>query len=163
MKVTDRRQTRPLIREGTPQRQHSNFQTDYNIWSRVPEWTWHHDILIDWSSVVTWLWLWLWLVKAHLRWKRNGLAIWESCLVGTSFHGFSVVSESAAHLSLKNYIIELFFFLNSYVLWMAVNIKFGTLGYLNHSWWLRMKGSIFWRVRGKMSRFWSDCTQDLDW
>jgi hypothetical protein len=67
MKVTDRRQTRPLVREGTPQRQHSNFQTEYNIWSQVPEWTWHHDILTDWPtvrpSVVTWLWLWLWVIS----------------------------------------------------------------------------------------------------
>jgi hypothetical protein len=47
------RQTRPLVGEGAPQRQHSNVQTEYDIWSRVPEWTWHHDILTDWSSVVT--------------------------------------------------------------------------------------------------------------
>jgi hypothetical protein len=59
MTVTDRRQTRSLVREGATQRQHSNFQTEYNIWLRVPEWTWHQDILTDWPSVVTWLWLWL--------------------------------------------------------------------------------------------------------
>jgi hypothetical protein len=28
LKVTDKRQTRPLVREGTPQRQDSNFQTE---------------------------------------------------------------------------------------------------------------------------------------
>jgi hypothetical protein len=56
-----RKQTRPLVREGAPQRQHSKFQTENNIWSQVPEWTWHQDILTDWPSVVTWLWLWLWL------------------------------------------------------------------------------------------------------
>jgi hypothetical protein len=28
---------RPLVREGAPQRQHSNVQTEYNIGSRVPE------------------------------------------------------------------------------------------------------------------------------
>jgi hypothetical protein len=81
MKVTDRRQTRPLVREGSPQRQHSNFQTEYNIWSRVPEWTWFHDILTDWltdwPSVVTWLWLWLWACIHHSsecsgrQWKEN--------------------------------------------------------------------------------------------
>jgi hypothetical protein len=60
MTVTDRRQTRPLVREGAPQRQHSNFQTENTIWSQVPEWTWHHDILTDWPSVVTWICLWLW-------------------------------------------------------------------------------------------------------
>jgi hypothetical protein len=40
LKVTDRRQTRPLVGEGAPQRQHSNVQTEYKIWSRVPGWTW---------------------------------------------------------------------------------------------------------------------------
>jgi hypothetical protein len=59
MTVTDRRQTRPLVREGSPQRQHGKFQTENNIWSQVPEWTWHQGILINWPSVVTWLWLWL--------------------------------------------------------------------------------------------------------
>jgi hypothetical protein len=39
-----------LVREGTPQRQHSNFQTENNIWSQVPEWTWHQDILTDHQS-----------------------------------------------------------------------------------------------------------------
>jgi hypothetical protein len=52
------RLTGPLVREGTPQRQHSKFQTENNIWSQVPEWTWHQDWLTDWPSVVTWLWLW---------------------------------------------------------------------------------------------------------
>jgi hypothetical protein len=42
-----------------PQRQHRNFQTKNNIWSQVPEWTRHQDILTDWPSVVTWLWLWV--------------------------------------------------------------------------------------------------------
>jgi hypothetical protein len=60
--VTDKRQTQPLVREGAPQRQNSNFQTENNIWSQVPEWTRHQDILTDWPSVVTWLWLWRWLV-----------------------------------------------------------------------------------------------------
>jgi hypothetical protein len=54
--VTDRRHTRPLVREGAPQRQHSNFQTE-NIWLQVPVCTGHQDILTDWQSVVTWLWL----------------------------------------------------------------------------------------------------------
>jgi hypothetical protein len=55
--VADRRQTRPLVREGPLHRQHSNFQTENNIWSQVPEWNRHQDIATDWSSVVTWLWL----------------------------------------------------------------------------------------------------------
>jgi hypothetical protein len=60
MTVTDRRQTpSSRHREGAPQRQQSNFQTENNIWSHVPEWTWHQDVLTDWPSVVTWLWLWL--------------------------------------------------------------------------------------------------------
>jgi hypothetical protein len=59
MTVTDRKQTRPLVRESAPQGQHSNFQTENNIWSQVTEWIWHQDILTDWPSVVAWLWLWL--------------------------------------------------------------------------------------------------------
>jgi hypothetical protein len=35
MTAKDRRQTRPLVREGAPQRQHSNFQTENNIWTQV--------------------------------------------------------------------------------------------------------------------------------
>jgi hypothetical protein len=31
MTVTDRRQTRTLVREGASQRQHNNFQTENNI------------------------------------------------------------------------------------------------------------------------------------
>jgi hypothetical protein len=41
------RQTRPLVRECAPQRQHSNFETKNYLWSQVPEWTWHQDILSD--------------------------------------------------------------------------------------------------------------------
>jgi hypothetical protein len=68
MTVTDRRQTRPLVREGAPQIQQSNFQTENNIWSQFPEWTWHQDILTDWPSVVTWLWLWFFFSPAK-TWK----------------------------------------------------------------------------------------------
>jgi hypothetical protein len=49
--VTDRKSTRPLVREGAPQRQDSNFQAESNIWSQVPEWTRHQDILTDWLAV----------------------------------------------------------------------------------------------------------------
>jgi hypothetical protein len=58
------RQTRPLVREGTPQKQDRNCQTVINIWSWVPNGARHQDLLIDWPSVAMWLWLrlWLWLV-----------------------------------------------------------------------------------------------------
>jgi hypothetical protein len=36
--VADRGQIGPLVREGAPQRQDCNFQTESNIWSKVPEW-----------------------------------------------------------------------------------------------------------------------------
>jgi hypothetical protein len=104
--VTDRRQTRPLVREGASQRQHSNFQTEYNIWSRVPEWTWHQDILTDWPSVVTWLWLWLylcssfvgdgiisgrsWIVRLHTGLVRNKGKVGELML--RNLHGVTSVS-----------------------------------------------------------------------
>jgi hypothetical protein len=74
---TSRRQIWPLIREGAPQRQYSNFQTENNIWSQVPEWTWHQDILTDWPSVVTWLWLFevsqcVWIRKLKSVHRRVG-------------------------------------------------------------------------------------------
>jgi hypothetical protein len=42
-----KRQTRPLVREGTPEKQDRNFQRVINI---------HQDLVIDWSSVAMWLW-----------------------------------------------------------------------------------------------------------
>jgi hypothetical protein len=44
---SDWQETRLLVREGAPQRQHSNLQRENNIWPQVPEWTWHQDILTD--------------------------------------------------------------------------------------------------------------------
>jgi hypothetical protein len=40
----------PLVREDAPQKQHSNFETENNIWLQGPEWTWHQDILTDRQS-----------------------------------------------------------------------------------------------------------------
>jgi hypothetical protein len=75
MTVTDRRQTRPLVRDCAPQRQHSNLQTENNIWSQVLEWMWHQDILTDWSSVVTWLWLWISSLCTNVTSKYEDLAL----------------------------------------------------------------------------------------
>jgi hypothetical protein len=50
-----KRQTRPLVREGAPQRQDRNCQTIINIWSWAP-------LLTDRPLVAMWLWL---------RHKRN--------------------------------------------------------------------------------------------
>jgi hypothetical protein len=47
LRVTDKRQTRPLVRKGARQRQHSNFQTESNIWSQVSGWNRHQDILTE--------------------------------------------------------------------------------------------------------------------
>jgi hypothetical protein len=58
---TDEWQTRPLVREGAPQRQDINFAGE-NLWSKVPDWARHQDILTDWLTdplVVMWLWIWL--------------------------------------------------------------------------------------------------------
>jgi hypothetical protein len=30
-----------------------------NLWSKVPDWARHQDILTDWPSVAMWLWFWL--------------------------------------------------------------------------------------------------------
>jgi hypothetical protein len=56
-----KRQTRPLVREGAPQKQDRNCQTVINIWSWVLDGARHQDLLTDWPSVAMWLWLWLWL------------------------------------------------------------------------------------------------------
>jgi hypothetical protein len=40
-------QTRALVREGAPQKEDRRFSTGSNIWSQVPEWTRHQDILTD--------------------------------------------------------------------------------------------------------------------
>jgi hypothetical protein len=40
-------QTRPLVKEGAPQKQGDKFQTGSNIWSQVPEWARYQDILAD--------------------------------------------------------------------------------------------------------------------
>jgi hypothetical protein len=51
-------ETRPLVREGAPKRQESNFEKK-NSGQMSQIWAWHQDILTDWPSVVMWLWLWL--------------------------------------------------------------------------------------------------------
>jgi hypothetical protein len=54
-----KRQTRPLVREGAPQKQERNCQTIINIWSWAPGGARHQDLLIDRPSVAMLLWLWL--------------------------------------------------------------------------------------------------------
>jgi hypothetical protein len=54
---TDTWQTRPLVREGAPKDKTVTLKKKI-LWSKVPDWARHQDILIDWPSVVTWLWLW---------------------------------------------------------------------------------------------------------
>jgi hypothetical protein len=44
--VTNKRQIRPLVREGAQQRQDSKIQT-INIWSQVAKWARCQDILTD--------------------------------------------------------------------------------------------------------------------
>jgi hypothetical protein len=46
-----KRQTRPLVREGTPRKQDRNCQAIINIWSWAPDGAWHQDLLIDRLSV----------------------------------------------------------------------------------------------------------------
>jgi hypothetical protein len=42
-----KRQTRPLVREGAPQKQDHNCQTAINIWSLAPDEARHQDLLTD--------------------------------------------------------------------------------------------------------------------
>jgi hypothetical protein len=71
---SDKRQTRPLVREGAPIGQDSDFHTRINIWSWAPEGPRHQDGLTDWPSVATWLWLWLWLTWLEFR-SSKGTAV----------------------------------------------------------------------------------------
>jgi hypothetical protein len=50
----DKRQTRPLVREGAPNWQDWNFHYIINIWSWAPDGARHQDRPTDWPSVVTW-------------------------------------------------------------------------------------------------------------
>jgi hypothetical protein len=61
-----KRQTRPLVREGAPQKQDRNCQIVIdNIWSWVPDGARHQDLVTDWPSIAMWLWLtWLWLAES---------------------------------------------------------------------------------------------------
>jgi hypothetical protein len=49
--MTDKRQTRPLVREGTPERQYRDCQTVINIWSWAPAGAPHQNWLTDWLTV----------------------------------------------------------------------------------------------------------------
>jgi hypothetical protein len=64
-----KRQTRPLVREGAPQKQDCNCQTVINIWSWAPDGVRHQDLLTDWPSVA--MWLWLWLDATQIPWKTG--------------------------------------------------------------------------------------------
>jgi hypothetical protein len=48
--MTDKRQTRPLIRECAPEGQDSNSQTESNTWSWAPDMARHQDWLTDWLT-----------------------------------------------------------------------------------------------------------------
>jgi hypothetical protein len=52
-----KRQTRPLVREGAPQKQDRG--------------AWHQDLQTDWPSVAKWLWLWLGEVKSRVETGSN--------------------------------------------------------------------------------------------
>jgi hypothetical protein len=45
-----KRQTRPLVREGTPQQQDRNSQRVMDIWSWAPDGARHQDLLTDRQS-----------------------------------------------------------------------------------------------------------------
>jgi hypothetical protein len=47
---SDKRQTRPLVREGAPQKQDCNCQTIINIWSWAPDGVRHQEVLTDCQS-----------------------------------------------------------------------------------------------------------------
>jgi hypothetical protein len=87
--MTDRRQTRPLVREGAKQRQHSNFQTENNIWSLVPEWTRHQDMTLTFfelffkiSQFICNLYTYIQIQSANFVLRSEG--VWLSGKKGTN-------------------------------------------------------------------------------
>jgi hypothetical protein len=58
-----KRQTRPLVREGAPQKQDRNYQTVINIWLWAPD----GARLTDWPSVAMRLWLGIYLKYRRLK------------------------------------------------------------------------------------------------
>jgi hypothetical protein len=64
--MTDKWQTRPLVREGAPHGQDGNFQEWINIWSWAPDGARHQDRQADWLSVAMWLWLTLTLTSVNI-------------------------------------------------------------------------------------------------
>jgi hypothetical protein len=71
-------QTQPLVSEGAPHGQDSNFHLKSNIWLWAPAGARHHDRQTHWPSVATWLWLWL-----LLPWERQAAQKWTG--LGVSF------------------------------------------------------------------------------
>jgi hypothetical protein len=61
-----KRQTRPLVREGAPEKQDRNCQKVINIRSWAADGARHQDLLIDWPSVAIWLWFW------NIQWVSVG-------------------------------------------------------------------------------------------
>jgi hypothetical protein len=63
LQLRDKRQTRPLVREGRPHRQDCNFlkiKINKQISGHMtPDGVRHQDRQTDWLSVAMWLWLWL--------------------------------------------------------------------------------------------------------
>jgi hypothetical protein len=60
-----KRQTRPLVREGAPQKQDRNYQKVINIWSWAPHAARHQVLLTGWPSIAMWLWS-----------EQNGGLVW---------------------------------------------------------------------------------------
>jgi hypothetical protein len=82
--MTEKWQTRPLVREGAPYGRDSNFQARINIWSWAPAGARHQDGQTDWPSVAMWFWLWHqdgqtdWPSVAMWLWHQDGETDWPS-------------------------------------------------------------------------------------
>jgi hypothetical protein len=75
------RQTRPLVREGDPQKQDSNCQTVINNWSWAPDGVRHQDLLTDWLTDWPSVAMWLWLLLQELSSIQLSEVTWSSWLV----------------------------------------------------------------------------------
>jgi hypothetical protein len=75
----------PLVREGAPHGQGSNFQTRRNIWSWAPAAARHQHGQTDWPSVA--MWLWLWLLSRRESWddsEKSRKLVWDGRQPGAS-------------------------------------------------------------------------------
>jgi hypothetical protein len=67
-----------------------------NLWSKVPAWARHQDILTDWPSVVMWLWLWFWLISSVLSPLVCNFSSSDVLPSSSSIHSYFLLRHNSA-------------------------------------------------------------------